>query len=179
MAYFLASIISITTALVILLTRYTADDSSINGEIEQMKTMISIVDGYVNTYIEAGESLETITAKTLDDNGILLSNSVVIEDSGGDNNKSTLSFPNNHVTFQIISNKDDSSSYELLINMTGNSALMSKARFSESFVGREYCGKMLFGEFQTTYNAYNETDEDFVSNSGTNSDGVFACIVYK
>jgi len=179
MAYFLASIISITAAMVILLTRYTADDSSINGEIEHMKTMISIVDGSVNTYIEAGESLETVTAKTLKDNGVFPENYVVPPIVGSDNNKSTLSFPNNDVIFQIIPNKDDSSSYEILVNMTENSALMSKARFSESFIGREYCGKMLFGEFQTTYNSYDETDKDFVSNSGTNSDGIFACIVYK
>lgn len=93
----------------------------------------------------------------------------------------TSTFPNNTVVWQLIPNKDDNSSYKLLVDMTKNSGLMSKAIFSESFSGREFCEKMLFGTFQTSGKSYDSSivgKEDFKLD-GTNSDGFFVCIVFK
>ena len=180
MAYFLASIISIVAATVILLTRYEADDSQIMSELEHMKSMFSGVDGFVNTYVNSGESITGINFKALGDNAILLNNMVVNIDAGGDDFKSTVSFPNNSIVWQIIPNIGDSSSYKLLVDMRNSAALMSKARFAESFTGREYCQKMLFGDFETAMNSYNAATNDFEnSGTGTNSDGLFVCTVYK
>jgi hypothetical protein len=55
---------------------------------------------------------------------------------------------------------------------------MSKPIFSESFLGREFCEKLLFGTFQTNRVSYDGID-DFVDNTGTNNDGLFVCIVFK
>ena len=178
MAYFIASIISVVAATIILLTRFEADDSQIKSELEQMKVMFSAVDGFVNTYVNSGESIASINFQVLGDNAILLNNMVVTQ-VGGDDFRSTVTFPNNRVVWQIIPNINDSSSYKLLVNMTNNATLMSKARFSESFVGREYCQKMLFGDFENSSNSYNLATSDFENNGGTNSDGLFVCIVYK
>jgi hypothetical protein len=64
--------------------------------------------------------------------------------------------------------------------MTKNSTLLSKGTFAESFSGREYCEKILFGTFQTKGKTYDATvgSEDF-KEDGTNKDGLFVCIVYK
>jgi hypothetical protein len=55
---------------------------------------------------------------------------------------------------------------------------MSKSRFSEGFIGREYCEKMLFGELLREQDQFDGTD-DFENDSGSNDDGRFVCIVYK
>ncbi|WP_419764056.1 MAG: hypothetical protein ACNI28_09705 [Arcobacter sp.] len=179
MAYFLASIISVVAATIILLTRYEADDSEIMSELEHMKVMLSSVDSFVNTYINSGASLTDINFKVLGDNAILLNNMTVTEDAGGDTFKSTVTFPNNSIKWQIIPNPSDGSSYKLLIDMRGNTSLMNRAIFSESFVGREYCQKNLFGDFANTLNSYDATAKDFVNSGGTTSDGLFVCTVYK
>ena len=50
MPYLVSSIIAIVTALIILMTRYEADDSQITAEIERAKSMFTTIDGFVNTY---------------------------------------------------------------------------------------------------------------------------------
>lgn len=178
MPYFVASIMSIVTAMVILFTRYEADDSTIKAELANMKVMFSMVDGFVNTYIVSGGSLTDVNFEELEDSGILLSNSTVTVVSG-DKLGATLTFPNNEVVWQLIPNIADTSSYKLLVDMRGNSGLMSKAVFSESFSGREFCEKSLFGTFEGNRISYDDGPFDFVDNTGTNSDGYFVCIVYK
>lgn len=187
MAYLVASIIAVVSAMVILLTRYEADDSSIKSEIENMKVMFKMVDGFVNNYLKAEKNISSMNFEVLN-NGILLKNSIISPSSGG-GKATTMTLPNNDVLWQIIPNYDmDSagnypfkdSSYKLLVGMHNNATLMSKARFSESFVAREYCQRMLFGTFELNSNSYNSTDEDFENNgSGTNDDGIFVCIVNK
>lgn len=177
MGYFLASIIGIVAATIILFTRYEADDSQIMSELKHMEVMFSNVDGFVNTYINSGASLTDINFKVLGDNAILLNNMVVVE-NGGDDFQSTVTFPNDPIIWQIIPNINDESSYRLLIDMRHNTPLMSRAIFSESFVGREYCQRNLFGDFDNTLNSYNATTDDF-DGTGTTSDGLFVCTVYK
>lgn len=173
MPYFVASIVAVTTAMIIILTRYEADDSDIMAKIEKMKVMVSMVDGFVNTYIESGGVLSDINFEELENSGILLENSTVT----GTSIESTMTLPNDDVVWHIIPNVDNSNSYRLLVDMSGDSSLMSKAVFSEGFVGREYCEKMLFGTLQRTQNQFNV--DDFVDNGGTTSDGIFVCEVYK
>jgi len=178
MPYLVASIISIVTAMTILFTRYEADDSTIKAELANMKVMFSMLDGFVNTYVDSGGSLTDINFKELEDSGILLSNSTVTVVTSDDNLSSTLTLPNNEVIWHLIPNKDDSSSYKLLVDIRANSGLMSKAIFSESFSGREFCEKSLFGTFESKRTSYDDTD-DFVDNTGTNNDGLFVCVVFK
>lgn len=188
MPYLVSSIIAVVSAMIIMLTRYEADDSTITAELETMKSMFLTVDGFVNTYVESGGSLTDVNFEVLYDDGILLGNirqsaSGATDkelDSDGSGFASTLTFPGSTVSWQLIPNKDDGSSYKVLVDMTGNSSLFSKAVFSESFSGREYCQKMLFGTFQAIGKTYDPTDgsEDF-KEDGTNSDGLFVCIVYK
>ncbi len=184
MPYIVASIIAAVSAMIILFTRYEADDSAIMSQIEKMKTMLSMVDGYVNTYIESGGALADINFQVLDDAGILMnvgtgqSNTRLNPSDDSGTIETTMRLPNDDVIWHIIPNKADTSSYKLLVNMSGDSSLMSKAIFSEGFVGREYCEKMLFGELQRTQNQFDGTD-DFEDDSGSNDDGIFVCVVYK
>lgn len=179
MAYFVASIIAVTSAMIIILTRYEADDSTIKAELEEMKVMFELVDGYVNTYIQAGESLSTLNFEVLNDDGFLLEGSDITPDDAG-GMATTVTHPNkDDVEWQIIPTKDyENNSYSLMVNMSKNSALMSKARFSESFVGREFCEKALFGEVNYVLNAYDTTNTVFTG-SGSNSDGFLVCKVHK
>lgn len=190
MPYLVASILAVTSALIILMTRYEADDSAIMSQIDKMKTMIFMVDGFVNTYIESGGiilktdssgnwiSSESLNFQTLEDSGILIEGSSLTPTDSSGGFATTMKLPNDKVVWHIIPNKDDSSSYKLLIDMSNDSSLMRKAIFSESFIGREYCQKMLFGKFETLTNSFNNAD-DFVDVSGSKSDGKFVCIVYK
>ena len=187
MPYLVSSIIAVVSAMIILFTRYEADDSTITAELERMKSMFVAIDGFVNTYIESGESLENINFEKLFDSGILLGNIEKSVSPSTDKNvdgagfKSTLTFPGSVVQWQLIPNKDEkTSSYKLLANTTQNSSLFSKGAFAESFSGREYCEKMLFGTFLTKGKSYDPTSgvEDF-KEDGTNSDGFFVCVVYK
>ena len=175
MPYLVASIISVVTAMVILFTRYEADDSTIKAELENMRVMFSMVDGFVNTYIESGESVSTVNFKVLSDSGILLANSTVT----GTSLESTLKLPHSKVIWQLIPNISEPSSYKILVDIRANAGLMSKAVFSESFIGREFCEKNLFGTFETSSNVFDEGSSDFINSSGSKTDGLFVCIVYK
>ena len=183
MPYLVSSIIAIVTAMIILLTRYEADDSTITAELDRMKSMFITVDGFVNTYIESGGDLTGINFEELDKAGILLSNMTVSpvsdEVATTGQNATTTFFPGNTVVWQLIPNKDDSSSYKLLVNMTKNSGLMNKAIFSESFSGREFCEKILFGTKELNRTSYDSSSKDFIGTSTNKSDGLFVCIVYK
>lgn len=195
MPYFVSSIIAIVSAMIILFTRYEADDSAITGELEKMKSMFITIDGFVNTYIQSGGDLSSINFEELYDNGILLGN--IEKGTGkeveGTGFASTLTFPKSGVKWQLIpvrdinSNDDNAdfgdsagSAYKLLVNMHSNPTLMSKAIFSESFSGREFCEKMLFGTLQRKAKTYVSTeDKETFSLDGTDSDGYFVCIVFK
>ena len=50
MPYFVSSIIAVVSAMIIMFTRYEADDSTITAELDRMKSMFITVDGFVNTY---------------------------------------------------------------------------------------------------------------------------------
>lgn len=173
MPYLVASMIAIVSAMVILFSRYEADDSLIKSEIEKMKNMYSLVDSYVNVYIQSGGNLLDINFQELNDSGILPANSTVT----GAAKESKMTFISSNVDWQMISTEN--SSYKLLIDMTKNSSLMSKAVFSESFTGKEFCEKLLFGDFDTLQNSYNTTSEDFENSSGSKSDGKYVCTIYK
>ena len=175
MPYLVSSIIAVVSAMIILFTRYEADDSSITAELDTMKSMFIAVDGFVNTYIESGGSLENVNFQELYENGILLGNM----NSIGTGNESKLTFPGSKVSWQLIPNITDNSSYKVLVDMRANQSLMNKAIFAESFSGREYCEKMLFGTPQYDKVSYDVADTDFKTSTGTNNDGLFVCIVYK
>jgi len=182
MPYLVASIISIVTATIILITRYEADDSAIMSQLEKMKVMFFMVDGYVNTYIESGEILSAINFDNLLNSGLLPSNvNRVNPDSArvdGFSFASTLILPNSNVIWQLIPNINDPSSYKLLIDIRRNPDLMSKAVFSESFIGREFCENNLFAAFETATNRFD--GNDFINDgNGTRDDGLFACVVFK
>ncbi|QKF74308.1 hypothetical protein AFAEC_2164 [Aliarcobacter faecis] len=126
MPYLVSSIIAIVAALIILMTRYEADDSAITAEIERAKSQFLAVDGFVNTYIQSGgdmnigtidESYTKLNFATLYKNGILLGNitkddilGVTLNDSklaGEETDKtkffqSKLQFPKSNITWQIV-----------------------------------------------------------------------------
>lgn len=188
MPYFVASILTVVAAMVILFTRYEADDSAITAELEKMKSMFLIVDGFVNTYIDIGESTSSVNFWELNNESILipegtLSSNCSKSDKGKRNalckQKTTYRLPNDKTIWQIIPNiADEYSSYKLFVDFRANASLMSRANFSESFLGREYCQKMLFGKFQKKGNTFNDTNKDFTE-TGNGEDGKFVCIVYK
>ncbi len=195
MPYLVSSLLAIVAATVILLTRYESDNSSITAELDRMKSMFLVIDGYVNTYIQSGGSLSDINFEVLYDAGILSGNIKMTKPtaSSTDNVKgsakaSKLTFPSSSVVWQMIPvlstdakfATSAGSAYKLLVDMRANGSLMSKAIFSESFSGREFCEKLLFGTFQTNGKSYDSTvgTEDF-KEDGTNNDGLFVCIVFK
>lgn len=174
MPYIIASLIAVVSAMVILLGRYEADDSAFKSEIQRVSSMFALVDSYVNIYIQSGGNLEDINFEELENSGILPANVSI----NGNDEESVLNFINSKVTWQMLSK--DNSSYKLLIDVSNNSSLMSKAVFSESFSGKEFCEKLLFGDFDSLINSYNSTTKDFEnSGSGSNNDGIFQCIIYK
>jgi hypothetical protein len=187
--------------MIIMFTRYEADDSAITAELDRMKSMFVMVDGFVNTYIESGGDLTGINFQKLSCSGILLGNikdtlacdasnttDPADDDVKGFANASTLIFPKSGVSWQIIPVRTDDpivplqssagSSYKLLVNMTANRSLMGKAIFAESFSGREFCEKMLFGTLDRKGNAFVVADNTF-GTTGTPNDGLFVCIVFK
>ena len=199
MPYFVSSIIAVTSAMIILFTRYEADDSAITSELERMKSMFVAVDGFVNTYIQSGGDLTKINFQKLSCDRILLGSikdNYVAENCDDDSYNddpdkdnpdddvlgagmnSTLKFPSSSVIWHLIPNKSNPSSYKLLVDMRGNSTLMSKAVFSESFSSREFCEKILFGKKVLGGITYDPDTEDFVE-GGTTSDGLFVCEVFK
>jgi hypothetical protein len=207
MPYLISSIIAIVAATIILLSRYEADDSTITAELDSMKSMFRMVDGFVNTYVESGGDLTKVNFQKLSCSGVLSGNIIdkyvaancddidtndSVSDDSVDNvrnvgNSSTLTFPSNAVIWQLIpvpSTDADygisaGSAYKLLVDMRGNSGLMSKAVFSESFSSREFCEKMLFGTKELNRTSYDSTTKNFVGASTNKSDGLFVCIVFK
>jgi len=192
MPYIVSSIIAAVAALVILLTRYEPDDSSIKIELERMKSMILVIDGFVDTYIQSGGDMSEINFAKLDYDGILSSNMSSIPEltTNKDPNEtdetfkvaleSTFKFPKNEVVWQLIPNIDDNTSYKILVDMSANPVLKSRAGFAESFLGKEYCEKALFGKFKTDGDGYDDSvDNETFTETGTNKDAKFVCIVYK
>ena len=208
MPYLVSSIIAVVSAMVIMFTRYEADDSSITAELDRVKSMFMMIDGFVNTYVESGGDLTKVNFQRLSCSGILSGNIVDklattncettnTADGSTDNVKgfdyaSTLTFPNSSVKWQLlpvidITTSDDTdfgssagSAYKLLVDMTANSSLMSKAIFSESFSSREFCEKMLFGTSLRIGKTYDSTSgKETFSLDGTDKDGLFVCIVFK
>lgn len=208
MPYLISSIIAIVAATIILLSRYEADDSTITAELDSMKSMFKMVDGFVNTYVESGGDLTKVNFQKLSCSGVLSGNIIdkyvagncddpdvvsdVVSDDSVDNvknigNSSTLTFPSNTVVWQLIpvpSTDTDygtsaGSAYKLLVDIRANSALMSKAIFSESFASREFCEKMLFGTKELNRISYDSTTKNFVGASANKNDGLFVCIVFK
>lgn len=203
MPYLVSSIIAIVTALIILMTRYEADDSAITSELDRVKSMFIMIDGFVNTYIQSGGSLENINFQRLSCDGILLGNikdtlatsncattntaDAVDDDVRGFANASTFTFPKSGVSWQLIpipSTDTDygtsaGSAYKLLVDMRQNSSLMSKAIFSESFSSREFCEKMLFGTAELNRTGYDTTTQNFTGASINRNDGLFVCIIFK
>ena len=168
MPYLVSSIIAVVTAMIILLTRYEADDSAITAEIERTKSMFITVDGFVNTYIQSGGDMTKINFEELYDNGILLGNIKMTkpkatgDDVTGTGFGSELIFPKSEIIWQIVPittadtavkiegvDKDFSSSagsgYKLFIDFSKNETLKSKSAFSESFLARELCENNFFG----------------------------------
>lgn len=208
MPYLVSSIIAVVSAMIILFTRYEADDSTITAELDRVKSMFLMVDGFVNTFVQSGGDLTKINFQKLSCEGILLGNikdkyvavncdtdetNDTISDDSDDNVKlngyfSTLTFPSSTVKWQLIPVRIDDpvvalqssagSAYKLLVDMRQNSGLMSKAIFAESFSGREFCEKMLFGTLDRSGNAFVVANNTF-GTTGTQNDGLFVCIVFK
>ena len=207
MPYLVSSIIAVVSAMIIMLTRYESDDSSITAELDRIKSMFMMIDGFVNTYTQSGGDLTDVNFQKLSCSGVLLGNIIdkyvavncdsditndVISDDTKDNvknvgNSSTLTFPSNSVIWQLIPipstdvtyGTSAGSAYKLLVDMRGNSTLMSKAIFSESFSGREFCEKMLFGTLELNRTSYDTATKNFIGASTNKGDGLFACIVFK
>lgn len=201
MPYFVSSIIAVVSAMIIMFTRYEADDSSITAELESVKSMFSTINGFVNTYIETGGDLTKINFEVLFDAGILSGNIRQSDENATDKEldwknrafASVLNFPKSQVKWQLIPVRDitenddnadfgDSagSAYKLLVDMSANTSLMSKAIFSESFASGEFCEKMLLGTTLRTAKSYDSTSgKETFSMDGTNSDGIFVCVVFK
>ena len=203
MPYLVSSILAIVAATIILLTRYEADDSAITAELDSMKSMFSMVDGFVNTFVQSGGDLTDVNFQKLSCSGILSGNikdtlsatncdTTATADGATDNvtgsfNASKLTFPSNSVIWQLIPipstdttyGTSSGSGYKLLVDMRGNSALMSKAVFAESFSGREFCEKMLFGTLELNRTSYDSATKNFTGASTNKSDGLFVCIVFK
>lgn len=202
MPYLVSSIIAIVTAMIILLTRYEADDSAITAEIERAKSMFITVDGFVNTYIQSGGDMTKINFEELYDDGILLGNITKGTKASSENVKvdvgkkfeSTLTFLSNKIIWQIVPiitadtgikiegvDKDFSSSagsgYKLFIDFSKNETLKSKSAFSESYLARELCENNFFGTVVKDATAISPTYT--ITLTGSSSDSKLACIIFK
>jgi hypothetical protein len=165
--------------------------------------MFVTIDGFVNTYIESGGDLTGVNFQKLSCNGILSGNIIdtlvvtkcdetTTADGASDNvtgalMASKLEFPSSSVIWHLIPvpstdavyGTSAGSAYKLLVDMRGNRSLMSKAIFSESFSGSEFCEKMLFGTKELNRTSYDSPTKNFVGTSTNKSDGLFVCIVFK
>ena len=185
MPYLVASILAVSSAMIIMLTRYEADDSTFKAEIERIESMFSLIDGFVNVYIESGESVTTVNFQVLSDDEFLYESINVFPNTvTGENVDTLIGFRNSDIRWQIVPSSEvtnitlDLNSYILFMNFTNESALMSKNRFSESFTGREFCENNLFGTFRGDFVSFNSTTKE-IDSSGTGDDGILACIVHK
>lgn len=209
MPYLVSSIIAVVTALIILLTRYEADDSAITAEIERAKSMFITVDGFANTYIQSGGDMTKINFEQLFDDGILLGNmtkgtnkfdnvKVTAGEIGDKSFTATLEFPKSNIKWQIVPivnykindyrsvevdlGKSVGAGYQLFIDFSNDNTLKSKSAFSENFLGREICEKTFFGSFinnATSISSLSGTLNQIVTTGGTSSDGQIACVVFK
>ena len=202
MPYLVSSIIAVVTAMIILLTRYEADDSAITAEIERTKSMFITVDGFVNTYIQSGGDMTAINFEKLYDDGILLGNITKGTKASSENVKvdatkefeSTLTFPSSKIIWQIVPittadtavkiegvDKDFSSSagsgYKLFIDFSKNETLKSKSAFSESFLARELCENNFFGT--AVKDAEKISDTNTITINKANSEAKMVCIIFK
>ena len=195
MPYLISSIMAVVAAMIILLTRYESDDSAITSEIERTKSMFLAIDGFVNTYIQSGGDMTSINFESLYDDGILLGNIKMTKPAAATNdnikgtqNESVLIFPRSEIKWQLIPipttdteyASSAGSGYKILVNLSGNSTLNSKAIFAESFISREYCEKTLFGTADRKGNEYDKSEviKNFKS-AGKENDGKFVCTVFK
>ena len=199
MPYFVSSIIAVVAAMVIMFTRYEADDSAITAEIERTKSMFITVDGFVNTYIQSGGDMTAINFEKLYDDGILLGNITKGTKASSENVKvdgleSTLTFPSSNIKWQIVPittadtavkiegvDKDFSSSagsgYKLFIDFSNNETLKSKSAFSESFLARELCENNFFGT--AVKDAEKISSTNTITINKANSEAKMVCIIFK
>lgn len=201
MPYLVSSIIAVVTAMIILLTRYEADDSAITAEIERTKSMFITVDGFVNTYIQSGGDMTAINFEKLYDDGILLGNikmtkptALASDDVTDSGFKSVLIFPKSEIKWQIVPittddtgikiegvDKDFSSSagsgYKLFIDFSNNETLKSKSAFSESFLARELCENNFFGT--AVKDAEEISSTNTITINKANSEAKMVCIIFK
>lgn len=191
MPYLVASIMAVVAAMIILLTRYEADDSAITAEIERTKSMFITVDGFVNTYIQSGGDMTNINFANLYDHGILLGNIKKITDTekygvDGTSFASTLTFQNSKNVWQIVPiisgdtlySASAGSGYKLFIDFSANGTLKSKDAFSESFLAREICENTLFGTSIKDAKGIEKVENTIIL-GGSASDSKLACIVFK
>lgn len=204
MPYLVASIIALVAAMIVLMTRFEADDSQITADVERAKSMFLAVDSYANTYIQSGGDLTQINFEKLFDDGILPGNITKGTDAKDNIQRdkgfaSQLKFPNSNIIWQIVpivsgdkvkdstgTAKDISSSagtgYKLFVDFSNQSSLKSKAGFSENFFGKEICEKNLFGSFINDATSIISAAGDTLNNlnlGGSSSDSKFACVVFK
>lgn len=116
----------------------------------------------------------------------------------GENNtnyyKSKLNFPDNNIIWQVLPIADYitkdyrdneinlgrsvGAGYQLFINFSANSTLMRKSSFVENYLGREICEKILLGSFINDATSVDPDIQNILLDE-KNSNGRFACIVYK
>ena len=185
MPYLVASILAVSSAMIIMLTRYEADDSSIKAELQRIESMFTLIDGFVNVYIDSGESVTTVDFEQLDADDILYESvETTPNPSTGSGVDTLIGFRNSEITWQIVPSFEvtnitlDSNSYVLFMNFTNESSLMSKNKFSESFIGREYCENNLFGTMRDDFVSFDSTSGE-IDDSGADDDGILACVVHK
>ncbi len=163
MPYIISMLIATVAALIIILTRFDVDNSSINSELQRIEYNLKVIDIFADTYAEVNnDNLEGLSFETLNSQNILIPGIVITTD----NTVTPLIsrwVDESNVQWEIVSST--SSSYDLRITFSGNSTLNSKIQFVESFVGREYCIKNMLATTDTT--------------TATNSDGVLTCTISK
>ena len=175
MVYIIGVIIAIVTSLMVLTLKYESNPGAMQNGLARVEIMMSNIDDSVNQYIENTKTLDDINFEQLHEEHYLLSNSIIY----GNLFASTMMFHGNNIVWHLIPNKDDETSYKLLIDFRQDVALMEKPIFSESFIGTEYCEKLLFANVSPLINRYDDVALDFTSSNGTKTDGILECTVYK
>ncbi len=158
MPYFVSSIIAIVSATVILLTRFEGDNSSVISELEKVKKMILVVDGYVDSYLEVTGSIPrtatsiytNFSAKTLEDSGLLLSGSIV------ETSSKELYFPydtSKTIAFTVspeASPSTSTSSYDLSVEIKNHPVLSGRLNLVKNYIEKEVCEKRLFAKVKAS-----------------------------
>ncbi len=193
MPYFVSSIIAIVSAVVIIFSRFEGGNSDVIPELEKVKSMMKIVDGYVDTYLASGGLIENLSSVALRDSGILLSGSCV-------STEPTLYFPSVNMTvdagctghdgviFQVASTqmatagsasaiKSQLSSYVMFVKTSPIAALNSNPQLTETYIAKEVCEKTLFGK---AYTNGNHLGTNFaLKSSNYDNDGMVICVIAK